>query len=301
MSDLPDLFPGFAEHRVEVDGLAFHARSGGAGPALLCLHGYPQTHACWHRLAPRLAEHFTVVVMDLRGYGASSAPPGDSDHNHYAKRTMAQDCVAVMRALGHRRFNLMGHDRGARVAYRLALDTPAAVDNLILLDIIPTVEQWDATDADRAIKSYHWQFLAQPNPLPETLIAASPTFYLDQTLASWTADKTLGAIDERALAHYRALFADPARIHALCEDYRAGATVDRRIDAGDRDGGRRIGARTLILWGSDYLGKGAINPLDVWQHWCDDVSGEMITSGHFLAEENPDDTLAAILRFLDKA
>ena len=295
---MPDLFPGFTTHRLEVDGLTFHARSGGTGPALLCLHGYPQTHVCWHRIAPRLAQGHTVVLMDLRGYGQSSAPAGNPDHSQYSKRAMAKDCVAVMRALGHQRFHVMGHDRGGRVAYRLALDTPDAVDKLIVLDIIPTVEQWDVMDANRAIKSYHWQFLAQPAPLPETLIESSATFYLDQTLASWTMDKTLSAFDEQALSHYRALFADRERIHAVCEDYRAGATFDRTVDAEDRADGRRIAAPTLLLWGSDYLGKGAVNPLDVWKRWCDSVTGHAITSGHFLVEENPEDTTATIVAFL---
>lgn len=298
-TSMPDLFPGFATHQLEVDGLTFHVRSGGAGPALLCLHGYPQTHVCWHRIAPHLAQDHTLVVMDLRGYGQSSAPAGNPDHTRYSKRAMAKDCVAVMRALGHDRFHVMGHDRGGRVAYRLALDTPDAVDKLIVLDIIPTVEQWDVMDADRAIKSYHWQFLAQPTPLPETLIESSATFYLDQTLASWTRDKTLSAFDEQALSHYRSLFADRGRIHAVCEDYRAGATFDRKVDAEDRADGRRIAAPTLLLWGSDYLGKGTVNPLDVWKRWCSGVTGQAIISGHFLAEENPEDTTAAIVAFLN--
>ena len=300
MPDLPELYTGFASHDIDIDGLRFHARSAGLGPALLCLHGYPQSHVCWHRLAPRLTHAYSVVVLDLRGYGRSSAPPGDASHVTYSKRAMAKDCVAVMRALGHDRFHVMGHDRGARVAYRLALDTPDAVQRLILLDIIPTVEQWDSTDARRAMTSYHWQFLAQPKPLPETLIEASAQFYLDATLASWTKDKTLDAFDADALTHYRALFADRQRIHAICEDYRAGATFDNTVDGQDRDAGRRIAAKTLVLWGSHYLGRSKTTPLDVWQRWCDDVDGAEIESGHFLAEENPEATAKAVLGFLER-
>lgn len=303
MTQVLDLLPGFSDDRVPCNGLEFHTRVAGSGPPLVLLHGYPQTHACWHRIAPRLAATHTVVAMDLRGYGASSAPPGgggaDPDHRVYSKRAMARDVIGVMAALGHSRFAVMGHDRGARVAYRLALDEPAAVDRLVILDILPTYEQWNNMRWQSALKAYHWAFLAQPEPMPETLIAGAGRSYIDHTLASWTRDKTLACFDPSALAHYRALFADPARIHAICEDYRAGATCDRESDAVDRVAGRRIEAPTLLLWGSDYLGKGAVRPLDIWQSWCADVSGAEILSGHFLAEENPEATLAAVLAFLD--
>ncbi len=298
MPDLPDLFPGFATHVIEIDGLRFHARVGGSGPALLCLHGYPQTHVCWHRMAPRLAEHLTVVAMDLRGYGQSSAPAGNSSHTTYAKRTMARDCLGLMRALGHDSFHVMGHDRGARVAYRLALDSPDAINRLILLDIVPTTEQWQGMNADRALRAYHWQFLAQPEPLPETLIAGAPTYYLEHTLKSWTKDGTLDALAPETLTHYRAMFANRQRIHAMCEDYRAGADYDRKADDADRSAGKMIAAKTLVLWGSDYLGRSSVSPLSTWQRWCSEVSGEEISSGHFLAEENPEATTAAALDFL---
>jgi haloacetate dehalogenase len=301
MTDLPDLFPGFAKHLIERDGLRFHARVGGNGPALLCLHGYPQTHVCWHRIAPRLAETFTVVAMDLRGYGESSAPAADGNPALYSKRAMARDGAGLMHALGHDSFHVMGHDRGARVAYRMALDLPDVIEKLILLDIVPTVEQWDGMNADRALRAYHWQFLAQPSPMPETLIGGHPTYYLEHTLASWTKDKTLDALAPEALQHYRRLFADRQRIHAVCEDYRAGADYDRKADAADREAGRTIAAKTLVLWGSHYLGQGAVSPLDVWRRWCDAVTGEEIVSGHFLAEENPQATAAAILAFLASA
>lgn len=303
MSGLSELYPRFATHHFNNGVATLHARTAGSGPPLVLLHGYPQTHVCWHRVAPRLAETHTVVAMDLRGYGASSAPDGgglaDPKHEVYSKRTMARDVIAVMAALGHDRFAVMGHDRGARVAYRLALDSPEAVTRLVLLDILPTIEQWDNMRWQSALRAYHWAFLAQPFPLPETLIAGAPTHYVEHTLASWTRDGTLAALEPAALAHYHALLAAPARVHAVCEDYRAGATYDREADAADRAAGRLITTPTLLLWGSDYLGKGAVNPLDVWRRWCTDLRGGEIVSGHFLAEENPDAVLAAVRPFLD--
>jgi haloacetate dehalogenase len=304
MSSLPDLFPGFRSETIVHDGLDFFVRVGGAGPALLCLHGYPQTHACWHRMAQALAEKFTVVAMDMRGYGRSAAPPGDAEHLTYSKRAMANDCIGVMRSLGFDKFHVMGHDRGARVGYRLALDHPGAIDRLVILDIIPTVEAFDRMRADSAHKSYHWLFLSQPRPLPETMITANPEYYLDYTLGDWAGARGqsgLGKLSPDALEHYRALLRDPARVHAVCEDYRSGIFVDRPLDAADREAGRRLACPTLVLWGSEYLGKGAVGPLDVWKEWCVDVRGQEIRSGHFLAEENPDETLAAVLPFLDGA
>ena len=295
---LPDLFPGFTSARIPTPGGEIFARIGGAGPALVCLHGYPQTHACWHRVAQDLARQHTVVVMDLRGYGQSSTPDADPDHRSYSKRAMAEDVVAVMRALGHQRFRVMGHDRGARVAYRLALDSPEVIEQLIVLDILPTSEVWAHLTAESAIKSYHWSFLAQPAPLPETLIAADPTYYVEHTLRSWTRDKTLDCFAPDALAHYRVMLGAPERIRAICEDYRAGATFDRIADEADRAAGRSIDCPTLVLWGTDYVGKGTADPLDVWRRWCSDVQGESVLSGHFLVEENPAQTMAAVMPFL---
>lgn len=296
--ELPDLYPGFATHRVKTSTGEIFARVGGAGPPLVALHGYPQTHACWHRIAPELARSHTLVLMDLKGYGASDAPEGDAEHVTYSKRAMAAGVADAMAALGHRRFIAMGHDRGARVAYRLALDRPEAVSALVILDILPTGEVFERMRWKAALTAYHWLFLAQPKPMPETLISASHRAYVDHTLASWTQSKTLQSFDPRALAHYRALMADPRRVHAVCEDYRAGATIDRALDEADRAAGRKIGAPTLVLWGSDYVGKGAVAPMDVWRAWCSSVEGREIHSGHFLAEENPADTLAAIASFL---
>ncbi len=253
---------------------------------------------CWHKVAPELARHCTLVIADLRGYGASSAPPGDAEHTIYSKRAMAEDCLAVMRALGHPRFIVAGHDRGGRVAYRLALDHPEAVQALVPIDILPTAEVWRRANAGSAISSYHWGFLAQPKPLPETLIGANPVYYLEHTLKSWTKPRDLSPFSAEALAHYRALLKDPARVHAICEDYRAGATIDRRLDEADLTAGRKITSPTLFIWASHYLGKSAPDGLDVWRRWCTDIGGAEVNSGHLIAEENPQGLLAALLPFL---
>lgn len=300
---LPDLFPGFAIRRIKTSGAEIHARIGGSGPPLVLLHGYPQTHVCWHKIAPELAKHATVIIPDLRGYGQSSAPAGgpaagDADHAIYSKRAMAQDVLEVMRELGHATFMVIGHDRGARVAYRLALDHPEAVTRLVPMDILTTLDAWDNVRWGSAIKAYHWQFLAQPAPLPETMIGANPAFYVDWTLASWTMTRTLDCFTADALMHYRAALQKPERVHAVCEDYRAGATFDRLADAEDRAAGKQISCPTLLLWGSDYLGKGAVNLLDAWRPWCPGITGKVIRSGHFLHEENPKDTLAALVPFI---
>jgi haloacetate dehalogenase len=300
-SMLPDLYPGFETRRFKTDGAEIHARIGGKGPPLVLLHGYPQTHVIWHRVAPDLAKHCTLIIPDLRGYGQSSIPADATDHATFSKRAMAADIVSIMKELGHTRFMVAGHDRGARVAYRLALDHPQAVSRLIPIDILPTVDVWDNLRWGSAIKSYHWQFLAQPSPLPETLIGGNPAFYVDKTLASWTMSKTLAELAPDALAHYRAALQGLGRVHAVCEDYRAGATFDRLADEKDRAAGTKIACPTLVLWGSDYVGKGSVNPLDIWRKWCTDVTGVEITSGHFLVEENPADTLKALVPFIKAA
>jgi haloacetate dehalogenase len=272
-----------------------HARVGGAGPPVLLLHGYPQTHACWHRVAPGLARRFTVICPDLRGYGDSDRPPDDPAHRTYAKRAMAADQVETMARLGFERFAVVGHDRGGRVAYRLALDHPDRVSRLAVLDIVPTIEAWDRMDRRQALGSYHWLFLAQPFDLPERLIGAAPAFFLRWTLASWAGPGA--AFDERALAEYDRAFRDPAVIHATCEDYRAGATVDVEDDAADR-GRRRIACPLLALWGAEHPGSRSWDPLAVWREWADDVQGHGIACGHFLPEEAPAEVVAALESFL---
>jgi haloacetate dehalogenase len=297
MTHASDLFHGFDARRVDLDGVEVFARTGGAGSPLLLLHGYPQTHHCWHRIAPRLAQHMTVVAADLRGYGASSVPTADDRHMAYAKRTMARDAVALMQALGYPRFAIAGHDRGARVAYRAALDHPDAIARAAFLDILPTALVWRDMDWQGAIKSYHWPFLAQPHPLPETLIAAAPEMYVEWTIRSWTADKSLRHFHPDALAAYRHLLTDPARVRAVCEDYRAGATIDRELDEADLAAGRTIDAPCLVLWGTDYVGQAAASPLDLWRPLAPHVTGTAIPAGHFLAEEAPDKTLEQMLPF----
>jgi haloacetate dehalogenase len=297
MNDLADLYPGFATHWIDLPwGRAF-ARSHGQGPALLLLHGYPQSHIEWHRIAPQLAEKFTVVAMDLRGYGWSSVPASEGG-TQYTKRLMAQDAVDVMEKLGHIRFNLVGHDRGGRVGYRLALDHPERLIKLALLDIVPTAEMWQDMDAKSAMRVYHWLFLAQPAPLPETLIGPAAVFFLEHTLSSWGTANPLQAFDPRALAHYRASFNEPSRIHAHCEDYRAGATLDRAYDEADQKAGHKIEVPLCVLWGAQGIPAAGSSPLDIWRRWASDVQGQAIDCGHFLPEENPKDTLAALLDFL---
>jgi haloacetate dehalogenase len=272
-----------------------HARIGGDGPPLVLLHGYPQSHLMWRKLAPELARRFTVVVPDLRGYGASSAAPSKAGEL-YSKRVMGEDVAQLMRNLGFPRFSIAGHDRGGRVAYRLALDHPENIEKIAVLDIVPTAVMWRGMDATRAMQVYHWVFLAQPDPLPETLIGASPQPYLDATLASWTAAKSLDCF-EPALPHYRAAFADPQRIHAMCEDYRAGATLDRAADEADFAAGRKIEPPLLALWGEAGIPAAGSSPLEVWKDWAKDVRGSAIKAGHFLPEEAPEATLRALQNF----
>lgn len=298
MTSLPELFAGFAERRIKTEEAEIFARVGGSGPPLLLLHGYPQTHVCWHKVAPELARHFTLVIPDLRGYGLSSVPASDEKHLVYSKRAMAVDCLSLMRALGHERFMVASHDRGARVGYRLALDHPAAVTRLATLDIVPTWSAWADATRSTSVGRFHWAFLAQPKPFPETLIGHDPMYFLEHMLAAWTEAKDLSAFARDALTHYRASFAQPERVHASCEDYRAGATCDVDFDEADRAAGRKIACPTLALWGQKREYAFFTNPLETWRQWCTDVVGEGIVSGHFLPEEKPNETLARLIPFL---
>jgi haloacetate dehalogenase len=296
------MFEGFETRRIATTGCAegIHLRlgGGGGGPPLLLLHGYPETGACWHRVAPLLAERrYALVVPDLRGYGQSGKPEPGERCEAYTKRALARDMLEVMAALGHARFAVAGHDRGARVAHRLALDHPEAVTRVCTMDIVPTLHRFDTLDTPAALGAYHWFFLAQPGGLPERLIAAWPVGFLDHTLASWTAERSLDAFDERALAHYRAAFNTPDRIHAACEDYRAGWGADRIADTEDHEAGRRIGSPLLAIWGTAGFPAKGRTALDVWREWADDVSGAAIEGGHFLAEESSDATADALLAF----
>ena len=294
--------PGFAERRVAVKDADLFVATGGGGPPLLLLHGYPETHACWHLVAPALARSFSVVCPDLRGYGKSRFTGRESDdHAAFSKRAMAADQAALMAALGHERFCVTGHDRGARVAYRLALDQPARVERLALLDIVPTLETFERMTQASALSAYHWLFLAQPYDLPERLIGGEPDFYLDWTIRSWTAPDA--SLASAAMAEYRAAFREPSVIHASCEDYRAGATLDCAHDRADRDAGRRIECPLLVLWGARRrvaAQAAALGPLDTWRRWAGAVEGGPLGCGHFLPEEAPDEVAAALLAFFSR-
>lgn len=297
MTELPDLFPGFATHRIETRAGRIFARAGGEGPPLVLVHGFPQTHVEWHRIASALAERFHVVALDLRGYGFSDIP-ASRDGAAYSKRAMGGDVVEVMEALGFPRFAYVGHDRGARVGYRLALDHPERLTKLAVLDIVPTYAMWSGMDAVRAMRVYHWLFMAQPAPMPERLISADARAWIDYTLASWTGKRDLACFDPRALDHYRSFFAEPARVAATCEDYRAGATVDRALDEADRAAGRTIDVPLLALWGASGIPGEGLSPLDIWREWAPKAEGASVRSGHFLPEEAPEETAAALLKFL---
>jgi haloacetate dehalogenase len=298
MTASSDLFPGFREHRFTLAETEIYARVGGSGPGLLLLHGYPQTHVCWHKMAPELARHFTLVIPDLRGYGRSRGPKADDDHLAYSKRAMAADFVTVMTQLGHERFSIVSHDRGARVGYRLALDHAGQVERLVTLDVVTTLDAWTDMTMDNAVGRFHWPFLARPAPFPETMIGHDPVFFLEYLLSQWTAAKDLSAFDARALDDYRRSFSKPEVIHASCEDYRAGASCDPRIDAEDRKAGRQIECPMLALWGASRKHGFVNKPLETWRPWCPHVKGGPIVSGHFLPEEAAEDTLAAVLPFL---
>ena len=297
MSDLADLFPGFGAEWINTSAGRIFARTGGKGPPLLLLHGFSETHVMWHRVAPELAEHFTLIVADLPGYGWSDMPRSDDAHTPYTKRAMAKVLIEAMEQLGHARFALAGHDRGGRVAYRLALDHPGRLSRLAVLDILPTYDYWERMNRPYALKIWHWTFLAQPHPLPETLIAGNPDFFLKFKMASQTKSKTLDEIDPRALEHYLAPFRDPSRVHAMCEDYRAGACADYEIDKADRDAGRKITIPMLALWGDAGIATAAATPLDTWKDWATNVTGSPVDSGHFLTEENPDVTAQLLTEF----
>jgi len=289
------MFDGFAHKRIKTSGTEIALVQGGNGPPLLLVHGYPQSHVMWHKVAPRLAERFTVVAPDLRGYGASGKPPTDAEHLPYSKRAMALDLVEVMTALGFDRFDIVGHDRGARVTYRLALDHPERVRHAAVLDIIPTIEQFERMDRNGARAAYHWFFLAQPAPFPETLIGKDPDYFLEYSMQTWCG--TPGAFTPEALASYREAFRDPAVIHASCEDYRAGIGVDCEFDEADRKAGHKVAPPLLALWGDHGIPAAGADPLDVWRRWASDARGHGVACGHFLPEEAPEATQRALVDF----
>lgn len=279
---------------VETAGTVLHVTRRGSGPPLLLLHGYPETHRMWDRVAPALAERFEVVAPDLRGYGDSGRPPGGPDHGGYSKRAMAGDLVELMAALGHRRFDVAAHDRGGRVAHRLAKDHPGAVRRLCVMDIAPTLHMFEHTDQAFATGYYHWFFLVQGDGLPEHLIGADPEWFLRETLRRWAAP---GAeFDEAAVAEYVRCFGDPAVVHASCEDYRAAAGIDLVHDRADRD--RVLTCPLLVLWGEAGFVHRTYDVLDVWRQYASDVRGHAVPGGHFLPEEAPEAVLEALVPFL---
>jgi haloacetate dehalogenase len=289
-------FPGFEQGPITIGDLTLNVRIGGSGRPLLLLHGYPQTHMAWHKVAPELARHFMVICPDLKGYGDSDAPPPTRGSGNYSKRVMGEEMLALMNALGRSRFAIVGHDRGARIAYRLALDHPEAVTKLGILDILPTAEYWDLADRKFAVNAFHWGFLARDGGLPERLIGHDPDFFQDYLMQLWAGD--YGALDPEALQEYRRCFRKPENIAASCADYRAGYTIDDAQDRADRAAGKKIACPVLVLSGDQYLSTGENQAVDIWKRWATDVRGSLIQSGHFVAEEKPQDVLAALVPFL---
>jgi haloacetate dehalogenase len=295
------MMDGFTSAEVQTGETSIFVRSHGSGPPLLLLHGFPQTHLMWRDVAPLLARNFTVVCADLRGYGRSGCPVSTPDHAPYAKRAMAQDMVTVMEQLGFSRFGVAGHDRGGRVAYRMAFDHPNRIDRLAVLDVLPTETVWDRADAKFALAFWPWSLLAQPEPLPERILAATSEAIVDNALGGWGSPPAVFPAEIRA-AYIQAL-RDPTHAHAICEEYRAAATIDREHDQADRSGARRIACPLLVLWSA----LGALEtwyveesgPIALWQAWSDDVQGHPLNAGHFFPEEVPEQTAEALNRFFD--
>ena len=289
----------FETVEVETGETTIFARCSGTGPPVLLLHGFPQTHLMWRSAAPLLAHDFTVVCADLRGYGRSGCPVSAEDHVPYAKRAMARDMVIVLERLGFARFSVAGHDRGGRVAYRMALDHPGRIDRLAVLDILPTAAVWDRADARFALGYWPWSILAQPEPLPERILAAATDAVVDDALGGWGSPST--AFPPNVRAAYMDALRDPAHVHAICEEYRAAATLDREHDKADCASGRRIACPVLVLWsahgplGTWYAEEGG--PVALWRAWSDDVRGHPIDAGHFFPEEAPKQTARVLGRF----
>jgi haloacetate dehalogenase len=294
--DMP--FDGFTPFTVRTaSGIDIYGVKGGKGPPLLLLHGHPQTHMIWHRCAEELAKHFTVIATDLRGYGASSKPAGDPAHATYSKRAMAADQVEVMRHFGHQRFLVCAHDRGARVAHRMALDHPAAVERLMLLDIAPTLAMYEQTDRAFATAYFHWFFLIQPAPLPETLIGSNTDLYIERAMGNRHAG--LAPFTPEALEAYRAALRQPGAVHAMCEDYRASATIDLEHDRADIERGHKVGCPLRVLWGDEGVVGRCFDPLAEWRKVARDVSGRALPCGHYIAEEASAELVKEMLAFFE--
>jgi len=290
------MFAGFRKDQRHVNGVDIAYRIGGSGPGLLLLHGHPQTHVIWHKVADDLARHFTVVAADLRGYGDSTRPAADEQHLNYSKREMGRDGVALMQSLGLSEFSILAHDRGARVAHRLALDHPQAVQRLVLLDIAPTLAMYAQTDEAFARAYWHWFFLIRPAPLPETLIEANPEQYLRSVMGSRSAG--LKPFTDEAFSEYVRCISLPGSARGICEDYRASAGVDLEHDRADIAAGRSLNMPLLALWGAEGTVGRCFDPLREWQKVATDVRGKALPGGHYLAEEVPQQLLGEVLAFL---
>jgi haloacetate dehalogenase len=290
----------FAPHEVDTDHTRIFACVSGSGPPVLLLHGFPQTHLMWRHVAPRLAQRFAVVCADLRGYGRSGCPESARDHQPYSKRAMAGDMMAVMQRLGFARFSVVGHDRGGRVAYRMALDYPDQIDRVAILDVVPTAAAWERADARLALAFWPWSLLAQPAPLPETILTANADAIVEHALGEWGTPATVFSPAIRR--EYVAALRDPAHAHAICEEYRAAATIDRQHDHSDLAAAHRISAPLLVLWsrhgalGTWYADEGG--PLGIWRPWSTELQGRGLEAGHFFPEERPDETAQALSEFL---
>lgn len=286
-------FPGFEPLRIASGEVVINGVTGGSGPPLLLLHGWPQTHLIWRLLAPKLAEHFTVIATDLRGYGDSGKPADGVNHEGHSKRAMARDQVAVMHALGHERFALVGHDRGARVAHRMALDHPVSLSRVVLLDIVPTHTLYANMSKALGLAYFHWLLLPQPAPLPETLLGNSIETFLRAGVLRGLVPQV---ISEAVFAEYLRCAADPATLHAMCEDYRAGATIDLEHDAADLQ--RRIDCPLLVLWGMQGAMHKLFDVLGTWKDKANDVRGKALPGGHWMPEQCPDELFEALMEFL---
>jgi haloacetate dehalogenase len=291
------MFPAsFKQQMIPVNGVELNVVTGGSGPPLFLLHGFPQTNVIWHRVAPELARHFSLVMPDLRGYGDSSAPAGDPEHKQYSKREMARDIIALADHYGFDRFALAGHDRGGRVGYRLVLDHPGRVTKYCAIDIIPTLDVWEDMDAAATVSAFHWSLLAASAPLPEELIGQNPNLFYRFLLERWASD--IAKLDPGAVEAYLEQYRDPRKIHAQCEDYRAGATVDRLYDEANRDAGDLLDCPVLVIWSTGYLSDKANSPLLSWRKWAADVTEIAIDCGHFIVEEEPRLAANALADFL---
>ncbi|HEX8544422.1 MAG TPA: alpha/beta fold hydrolase [Pseudomonas sp.] len=290
------MFTGFHKDTRQVNGVDISYRKGGAGPGLLLLHGHPQTHVIWHKIAEQLAQEFTVIAADLRGYGDSSKPPANDGHSNYSKREMARDGVELMQALGFGKFSILAHDRGARVAHRLALDHPQAVQRMVLLDIAPTLSMYAQTNEAFARAYWHWFFLIRPAPLPESLIEADPELYLRSVMGSRSAG--LAPFTDEAFAEYLRCLQLPGAARGICEDYRAAATIDLEHDRADIALNNHLNLPLLVIWGAEGTVGRCFDPRKEWQQVATDVSGKALPAGHYIAEEAPELLLGEVLPFL---